>query len=96
MRGQRWEWSGDRDRFIANLPAPIFRQRDAYDTADKMGITRWRATGIWHRLVIEGRIVRTEQRIGKAIARCYWERSHCSIRVTDANRQLLTVLTRRR
>lgn len=96
MRGRPWEWSGDRDRFIANLPRPVFRQRDAYDTADKMGIARWRTQGIWRRLVIEGWIVQTTQPIAKAARRCYWERTNCSIRITDSNRQLLTALTRRR
>lgn len=90
----RWRWSGDIDRFLANLPKPHFRNRDAYEVARLLDLDAWVGQAIWVRLRYEGRIIRTNIPIGNAKGKCYWERSYCSVRVGDHNRQVLHVLTK--
>lgn len=89
-----WRWSGDADRVLANLPRPLFRNRDVYEVARKLGIEAWQGQAIWHRLRYEGRIVRTKIPIGKAKGKCYWERSYCSVRIGDHNKHVLALLTK--
>lgn len=90
----KWQWSGDRDRFLANLPTPLFRNRDAYEVADKLGIDRWQGQAIWHRLRVEGRIVRTNIPIGKSSSRRYWTRSWCSVKIGPHNSHIVPILTK--
>lgn len=90
----RWSWNGDIDHFLAGLPKPLFRQRDAYTRADQLGIDRWQGQSVWVKLVSTGRIVRTTVPIGRATKRFYWERSNCSIRVSDENRRFIQGLVR--
>jgi len=89
---RRWDWSGDMDRFLANMPAPVFRQRDIYDVCDRLKIQRWRASGIWRQLQVTGRIIRTSQQVGRSPRWRYWERSNCSIRIGKHNERLIQVL----
>lgn len=84
-----WTWSGDLEGFLAAMPAPLFRQRDAFDVCDRFRISRVSGNSAWHRLVLEGRIVRTNIPIGRSTSRCYWTRSYCSIRLTEENRRLV-------
>ena len=89
----RWRWSGDCDRVLANLPAPLFRHGDIFTAADTIGIERWQGQAIWHQLRLSGRIVRTRHLIGRSRGkRCYWTRSHCSIRITPDNGPLLRAM----
>lgn len=89
----RWRWSGDRDAFLAQLPAPYFREADAFTVADRMQIARHLVQGIWYRLRIEGRIIRSEQAIGKSRTRRYWQRSHCRLHSPLASSSMLLSLT---
>lgn len=71
----RWEWSGDVERVLALLPRPLFRPRDIYDVATKLGLDGSEANRMWRTLVEQGRIVRTGTPIGRFQRRFYWERT---------------------
>lgn len=71
-----WRWSGDVERVLALLPAPVFRPRDIYEVARKLGIDDGsEANRMWRTLLEQGRIVRTATPIGNAKRRFYWERT---------------------
>jgi predicted transcriptional regulator len=70
-----WRWSGDVERVLALLPAPLFRPRDIYDVAAKLGLDGSEANRMWRTLLEQGRIVRTATPIGNAKRRFYWERT---------------------
>lgn len=71
-----WKWSGDVERVLALLPKPMFRPRDIYDVANRIGIHDGsEANRMWRTLVESGRIVRTGTLIGRFRNRFYWERT---------------------
>jgi len=84
-----WQWSRDSEAFLRELPPRLIRNRDAYDAAVRLKLPAYEGAVAWRQLILEGRIVRTNIPIGRSARWCYWQRSNCSIRVTEENRRFL-------
>jgi len=84
-----WQWSRDSETFLRELPPRLIRPSDADGAARRLRLEPYEGVRAWRQLVLEGRIVRTNIPIGRSARWCYWQRSNCSIRITDENRALL-------
>lgn len=84
-----WQWSRDSETFLRELPRGLLRPRDADGAARRLRLEPTEGVAAWRQLVLEGRIVRTSIPMGRDPRKCYWTRSHCSVRITEENRRFL-------
>lgn len=84
-----WQWSRDSEIFLRELPSRLIRPSDADGAARRLRLEPYEGVRAWRQLVLEGRVVRTSIPIGRQARWCYWERSGCSVRVTEKNRRFL-------